>query len=274
MTSETMRYYDGIDRLPPVSIEKIQDELLTEMVCYAGRMSPYYKKVFAKRGVQADEIEGIQYLGKLPLTSRDDLQEDNWSFLAVSREDIAEVVATTGTSGRPSFIALTAKDLERLACNEDRSFRYAEAGKGDLFHIAVTCDNLFIAGIAYYMGLMRRGAAVVRIGPQSVIRHLDIVDHLRPNGIVAVSSFMVQLLRRAEERGLAVRDLGIEKIVLIGDSIRNPNSAQTPWAALSSLPLEGPATQHMALRKRNCLSANASCTAGSTATRNSCWWRS
>ncbi len=216
-----MKVFDSIDRLPQDTIESIQGELLVETIRHAYKNSPYYKRIFDNHNLLPSYIKGLQDLNKLPLTSRGDILKDNWAFLAVARQDIAEVVSTTGTTGEPLFIALTENDLERLSYNEEKSFGYTGAGKGDFFHIAVTCDNLFIAGIAYYSGLMRLGASVVRIGPQNIIRHIDLIQKLKPNGIVAVPSFVIQMIHRANDNGLDVKKLGIKKIILIGDSIRN-----------------------------------------------------
>jgi len=202
-------------------IAEIQDRLLTEAVRYAYDRSPYYRRKFDCLGFAPSVVKGVNDLEKLTITDRKDFQENNWQFLAVSRHDVAEVVSTTGTSGEPAFIAMTSRDLMRLACNEERSFRSAGVVRGDLFHLAVTCDNLFIAGIAYYEGLKMLGASVSRIGPQNIPRHLDLIMRLKPVGMVAVPSFMVHMGRRMAERGLAAEDIGLKKVVLIGDSIRD-----------------------------------------------------
>ena len=216
-----MKVFDPIDTLPADGIREIQDRLLLETVLHACEHSPYYKKRFNNLGVSPSTAEDVASLAKLPLTDRKELQDNNWSFLAVPRNDIAEIVSTTGTSGEPAFIAMTSNDLVRLASNEERSFASAGAVRGDIFHLAVTCDNLFIAGIAYYGGLSRLGASVVRIGPQNITRHLDLAMRLRPTGMVAVPSFMVHMARRMKENGITAEDLGLKKIVLIGDSIRD-----------------------------------------------------
>ena len=216
-----MNVFDSIDTLPVRSIAEIQDRLLIETVRYAFEHSPFYKKRFDCLGLSPLILNGVRDLGLLPLTDRKDFQENNWEFLAIPRCDIAEIVSTTGTSGEPAFVAMTSNDLTRLAANEERSFRSAGASKEDLFHLAVTCDNLFIAGIAYYGGLSRLGASVVRIGPQNILRHLDLAKRLKPNGMVAVPSFMVHMARRMQETGITVNDIGLKKIVLIGDSIRD-----------------------------------------------------
>lgn len=202
-------------------IKDIQTELLKETVRHAYENSGYYRHRFISSGILPAHINNTEDIQKMPFTTREDLQQNNWDFLAVPKESVAEIVSTTGTTGEPAFIALTYNDLERLAYNEKRSFTYAGATKNDLFHIAVTCDNLFIAGIAYYSGLIKLGASVTRTGPQNIIRHLDLIKKLKPTGIVAVPSFIVRIARTANEIGEDINGLGIKKAVLIGDSIRN-----------------------------------------------------
>ncbi|KKO18990.1 MAG: phenylacetate-CoA ligase [Candidatus Brocadia fulgida] len=216
-----VRVFDAIDRYSSDEIKTLQGELLTETVRYAYEHSPYYKKRFDELGLHPLHMKGMESIEEMPFTTKEDVQRDTWGFLAVPKQDIAEIVSTTGTTGDPAFIALTHNDLERLAWNEEKSFRYAGVVKGDLFHIAVTCDNLFIAGIAYYRGLINLGASVARIGPQNTIRYLDLIRKLKPTGIVAVPSLILQKLCRAGENGISVKDLGLEKIVLIGDTVRN-----------------------------------------------------
>jgi phenylacetate-CoA ligase len=218
-----MKSFKTMDNLSEAGIGSIQDTLLAETAGHAYRNSPYYRSAFDRIGLKPDDIRGVGDILKLPLTDRADVQNDNRSFFAVGNSEIAEIVSTTGTTGESIFIALSAEDLDRLARNEERSFGYAGVTADDLFHLAVTCDNLFIAGAAYYGGLRRTGAAVVRVGPQNTIRHLDLIKKLRPTGMVAVPSFVARLARLALENGIDAKSLGLKKIVLIGDSIRNPD---------------------------------------------------
>lgn len=212
--------FEAIDRLPQNSIRGIQEELLTKTIRYAYESSPYYTKKFNDLGLLPRRIKEVEDLERLPLTDRDDLQKYNNKFLAAKRENIIEIVSTTGTTGEPILVALTLNDMERLACNEERNFLSIGAHREDVFHIAVTCDNLFIAGIAYYRGLIRLGATALRIGPQNAMRHLELIKKLKPTGIVALPSFMVYLSRHISGSGISAAELGFKKIVLIGDSIR------------------------------------------------------
>ncbi|WP_420263818.1 phenylacetate--CoA ligase family protein [Candidatus Magnetominusculus dajiuhuensis] len=213
-----MRFFDSIDFSSPADIKNVQDRLLAELIGYVSIKSQYYKDIFRQNNIAPNEIKGVD---ELPFTTREDLQRHNWDFLAVQRVSLREIVSTTGTTGQPQFIAMTEGDIDRLAYNEQRSFTYTGAKEGDLFHIAVTGDNLFIAGAAYYRGLIRLGAAVARVGPQNTIRQFDLIEKLRPSAIVAVPSFMLHMARAANELKIDPKDLNIKKAVLIGESIRD-----------------------------------------------------
>lgn len=225
--------YD-IDRLPPEEIYTVQSELFLSTVSRVYKNSTFYRTLYDDFGLDPSGIRGLDDLSKLPFTTRQDIERDNWGFLSVDRKNSAEFVSTTGTTGNPVYVAMTSHDLERLAYNEEKSFTYAGAQKGDLFFIDVTCDNLFIAGIAYYSGLIRLGASVVRVGPQNMARQFDLIQKLKPQGIVAVPSFLAQMALRALECGIDTKRMGLQKIVLIGDSVRNEDFSLNPLGRLIS----------------------------------------
>ena len=70
---------------------------------------------------------------------------------------MADIVATSGTTGCPIQFFLTARDIERLAENERQSFLCAGVRSGETYHLAVSLDNMFVAGLAYFSGLVRMG---------------------------------------------------------------------------------------------------------------------
>ena len=229
-----MKIRHDIDKLPSDKIEQIQAELLKETVNRVYEKSGYYRRLYKSLDLKPSDIQDLEDLTKLPFTSREEISKNNWDFLSIDREDAAELVSTTGTTGDPVYVAMTGNDLQRLAYNEEKSFTNAGARKGDLFFIDVTCDNLFIAGIAYYSGLIRLGASVVRVGTQNIARQFDLIKKLKPRGIVAVPSFIAQMARRSVDYGINIKELGLEKIVLIGDSIRNEDFTLNPLGNLIS----------------------------------------
>lgn len=199
-------------------IAKEQLRGLREILRYIAKNSPFYKEAL---GVKYTAIKSLDDICKLPITTKEDLQRYGRDFYCVAQEDIAEFVSTTGTTGEFVFIALTKKDLQRLAKNEVYSFSCAGAVKQDTFHIAVTLDNLFMAGMAYYSGIVQLGATAYRVGMHNIKKHIFLIQKLKPTGIVTVPSFLLQLCRGIEEEGINPSSLSIKKALLVGESIRD-----------------------------------------------------
>ncbi|MBI5885950.1 MAG: AMP-binding protein [Deltaproteobacteria bacterium] len=212
-----MSFIDTIESMTPSEIRRVQGELLRRTVDYCRSRSPFYRKRLKGMGA----ISSIDDIASIPLTSKADIQEENSAFLCVPMTEVAEVVATTGTTGTHVYNWLTTGDLARLAENERRAFARAGVTPSDIFLLAVTLDNLFIAGMAYYSGLRKLGAGVVRLGPHSPRKHLEVIQALRPTGIVAVPSFISAVYRQADKDDIDINSLGIRKAVLIGETIRN-----------------------------------------------------
>jgi phenylacetate-CoA ligase len=199
-------------------IRKAQERLLRESLNYILKNSPFYKERL--RGLNTDDIN-LDTIRSLPFTSKEDLQNRNWDILAVPNEKVVEYVNTSGTTGAPIYIALTANDLRRLKENEMKSFTTAGATDQDTFQLAVTLDSMFIAGMAYYLGITGLGAKAIRVGTKNTKMHLKVMKELRPNGIVSVPTYLIALAKEAEKEGINPKDLGLKKAVLIGESIRN-----------------------------------------------------
>ncbi len=216
-----MRFVADIYGRTPDEIARVQADLLAKTVAYAARRSPFYGKMLKGIGPGC----GPGALASLPTTSREDLESRHEEFLAAPREKIMEIVSTTGTTGTPIFVPMTRNDVERLAETERRGFAWLGAGPGMRFHMAVTMDNLFVAGLAYHEGIRRNGAAAIRVGVQPARRHLDLLRTLRPEGMVAVPSMMVALARLARENGEDPRQYAPAKLMLIGDAVRGADLA-------------------------------------------------
>ncbi|MGA1842868.1 MAG: phenylacetate--CoA ligase family protein [bacterium] len=213
-------------------IKSVQNQLLRESIQYAVNNSPYYRDLFKKNSISPEDIREVGDLARLPMTHKDILRERNWDFLAAPRTEIREIVSTTGTTGFPIFLAMTRNDLNRLGYNEQRSFLCADTAPNDVYQLAVTMDNLFIAGLAYYLGITGLGTQVIRVGPQNSRRHLELMQELGVTGIVAVPSFMLHLYKEMQKIELSVSDFKLKKAILIGDTIREPDFSSNTlgWA--------------------------------------------
>jgi phenylacetate-CoA ligase len=226
-----MRWMPDIYASTASEILRIQGDLLQETIARAMRTSPFYRERFGASR-DAAEVRAVADLAGLPLTTREEIQRRNRVFWAAPPEQRLEVVATTGTTGAPIYVAMTRADLERLVENERRGFSWLGAKPGDLFHVAITLDNLFVAGLAYHLGLQRLGVATVRVGAQPARRHLDVMKQLRPGGMVAVPSLLLALARQARRDGEELAAFAPRRAMLIGDAIRGQDLASNTLGRL------------------------------------------
>lgn len=227
-----MPFHPDMYSADPADFERIQADVLQETISWAARMSPFYRGRFAERGLDATAVRTPADLARLPLTTRAEIQERSADVWAVAPARVAELVATTGTTGEPIYLPMTVHDLDRLGEGERRGFSWLGAEPGERFHIAITLDNLFIAGLAYHLGLQRVGATAYRVGAQPLRRHLDIMKALRPDGIVAVPSLLLALARQAERDGDDLAGFAPRRALLIGDAIRGPDLASNTLGRL------------------------------------------
>src|SRR5688572_17060652 len=160
-----MKNVPHIELLSPADGRSMQFLKLRELLAYIKHASPFYKRLFAKKRISENDLRSLKDLAKLPTTSKDDLQQFNLDFLCVPATRIIEYTTTSGTLGAPVTIALTEKDLQRLAYNESISFSCAGGSELDIYQLMLTLDRQFMAGIAYYEGIRKLGAGLIRVGP-------------------------------------------------------------------------------------------------------------
>jgi phenylacetate-CoA ligase len=198
-----------------------QEEKLQQLLAYLAANSPFYKELFTQQQVDITRIKTLEDLPLLPTTTKEDLQRRNWDFLCVPRPQVVEYTSTSGTLGGPVTIALTDNDLNRLGYNEYLSFTCADGRAGDLYQLMLTLDRQFMAGIAYYMGLRRMGAGIIRLGPGVPALQWETIKRLQPTAIVAVPSFMLKLMQYARENSIDINQSSVKKAICIGENIRN-----------------------------------------------------
>jgi phenylacetate-CoA ligase len=205
------------------AIRQMQEEKLQVLLHYLQQKSPWYRRVFFENNISIAEIKTINDLQKIPVTTKDEMQQHNWDFLCVDRRQIIEYTATSGTLGKPVTIALTQNDLERLAENELHSFENMGATQDDIIQLILTLDRQFMAGIAYYSGIRKLGAGMVRIGPGAPAQQWEVIKRLEPSILVVVPSFLLKMAEYAKQNGIDLESTSVKKALCIGENIRNSN---------------------------------------------------
>jgi len=188
-----------------------------ETLNYVVNHSPFYKKHFD--GYDINNFES------LPFTTKQDISTNNEAFCCVEKSSIAEYVTTSGTSGDPITIYLTKNDLDRLAENEKTSLTLMDGSDRDLYQLLTTIDKQFMAGIAYYSGIQKMNAGIIRMGPGSVAAQWDAILKYKPTKLIAVPSFILNLLDYAKKNGIDYQSSSVDAIICIGEPIRDNSFA-------------------------------------------------
>jgi len=199
----------------------VQLQKLNQLLQYISTRSPFYQELFAKHHVNINAIKTLVDLCSLPITTKEDLQQQNNDFLCVDKSKIIEYTSTSGTLGSPVTIALTESDLIRLTTNEYNSFKCAGGSADDTYQLMLTLDRQFMAGIAYYEGLRKLGAGIIRLGPGVPSLQWETIQRLKPTAIVAVPSFILKLIKYANDNHIDINASSVKKAVCIGENIRN-----------------------------------------------------
>lgn len=199
-------------------IRVAQERLLAAHLRQCAR-APFYRKALA--GVARPTLRRypLEALRDLPLTTKADLEARNDDFLAVPPEAVRDIVQSSGTTGRPTRVMYTARDLERLAYNEAVCFRGCGMGPGDRVLLTCTLDRCFVAGYAYHLGAQAVGACTIRSGLNLAEGHAAVIALQSPTFVVGVPGFLRKLGRHLHDLGRPPQ--GIRGLICIGEPLRD-----------------------------------------------------
>jgi phenylacetate-CoA ligase len=203
------------------NLRSIQEQKLQALLAHLSQNSPFYREMFARHRIDIATIKTLDDLRRIPTTHKEDLQRRNTDFLCVPKDQVIEYASTSGTLGSPVTIGLTENDLNRLTLNEYNSFVCADGSREDIYQLMLTLDRQFMAGIAYYSGLRRLGAGIIRLGPGVPSLQLETIQRLQPTAIVAVPSFILKLIQAAKDHHIDLNQTSVKKAICIGENIRN-----------------------------------------------------
>lgn len=216
-----MDFYPLIEKSSIQEIKKFQEQKLQELLTYLEIHSPFYQKVFKENNINIADIKTLENLQKIPVTTKNDIQQHNDDFFCVPPDQIVDYSTTSGTLGDPVTFGLSDNDLERLAYNEAISFACAGIQKGDVVQMITTIDKRFMAGLAYFLGLRKMGASVVRMGPGIPELQWDSIFRYKPKYLITVPSFLLKMIDYAEKHGIDYKNSSVYGAVCIGESIKN-----------------------------------------------------
>jgi phenylacetate-CoA ligase len=210
-----------IEKMSAGEIRSFQEKTLLEQLQYLKKKSRFYQNHFKSHDINFDKIRNIEDLTHIPPTRKEDLQLCSSDFICVDRNKIIDYLTTSGTSGEPVIYAMTEKDLKRLAYNEYLGFRCADCTKNEVFQLMTTIDRRFMAGMAYFLGSRKLKSGMIRVGNGIPEMQWDTINRFAPTTLIAVPSFLLNIIDYAEKNGIDHHASGVSKAICIGDALRN-----------------------------------------------------
>ena len=198
---------------------ELDDQSFRAQLAYLLERSPFYGEKLAAAGVGEPVV--LAEISRLPLTDKQELKatasEENpiGAHLCVERPEIVRIYSTSGTTGTPSYIPLTAGDLENWVTGSSRS--YAASGVEPGQRIVSTYNaGPFVAGAAL-ASFDRIGLGHIPVGTGNTDRLLRAIELLRPEAAVLTPSYAAYLIESAAERGLDLRASSVERVLVAGE---------------------------------------------------------
>ena len=187
----------GVDEIRALQLTRLQ-----QTVRGVYERVPHYAKQFDAAGVRPDDLKRLEDIRKFPLTSKDDLRA-NYPFgmFAASMEEIVRIHASSGTTGKPTVVGYTKKDIDAWAGLMARSLRAAGATARDKIHNAYGY-GLFTGGLGAHYGGEFLGAAVVPVSGGFTERQVQLINDFEPDVIMATPSYMLAIADEFERQGL------------------------------------------------------------------------
>ena len=209
-----------IEKASTAEIKTFQEEKLKKTLQYLDENSPFYKRFFKESNIRISEIKTLEDIQKIPVTTKDHLQQFNDDFICVPKSEIIDYVTTSGTLGDPVTFSLTDNDLERLAYNEAISFACCGIGKQDTLQLMTTMDRRFMAGLAYFLGARKLGSGIIRVGSGIPELQWDSILKFKPTYLITVPSFLLKLIEYAQQHEIDLKNTGVKAAICIGEPIR------------------------------------------------------
>ena len=187
-------------------ISALQLDRMKWSLRHAYENSPFYRARFDAHGVHPDDLTTLSDLSKFPFTVKTDLR-DTYPFgmFAVPREKIARIHASSGTTGKPTVVGYTARDIDTWASLVARSIRASGGRPGDIVHIAYGY-GLFTGGLGAHYGAEKLGCTVVPISGGMTERQVTLIQDFKPRIIMVTPSYMLSILDEFRRIGVDPRE--------------------------------------------------------------------
>ena len=201
---------EAIETASRDELQALQLERLRWSLQHAYDNVPHYKAKFDEKGVHPSDLKTLADLARFPFTTKLDLRA-NYPFgmFAMPRQQLARIHASSGTTGKPTVVGYTLKDIDNWANLVARSIRAAGGRAGDLVHVAYGY-GLFTGGLGAHYGAERLGCTVIPMSGGQTEKQVQLITDFKPNIIMVTPSYMQVLVEEFARQGMDARESSLK----------------------------------------------------------------
>ena len=198
------------ETMPREALEAIQLRRLQTTLERVYATVPFYTQSFKEAGVKPSDIKSLKDLQRIPFTVKKDLR-DNYPYgmFAVPMENVVRIHASSGTTGLPTVVGYTRRDIETWSELMARSLAAGGATSNDIVHNAYGY-GLFTGGLGVHYGAERLGASVIPVSGGNTKRQIVIMRDFKPTVLTGTPSYILHLAEVAQEMGISFKDLNFK----------------------------------------------------------------
>jgi phenylacetate-CoA ligase len=201
---------EPIERASRDEIESLQLERLKWSVRHAYEHVPHYRATCVAAGAHPDDLRTTSDLARFPFTTKQDLRQGYpFGAFAVPRAQVVRVHASSGTTGKPTVVGYTARDIDTWASLMARSIRAAGGRPGDIVHVAYGY-GLFTGGLGAHYGAERLGCTVIPMSGGQTEKQVQLITDFAPDLIMATPSYMLNICEEFARQGLDAYSCSLE----------------------------------------------------------------
>ncbi len=201
---------DPIETASRDEIAALQLQRLRWTLQHAYDNVPHYKAKFEAKGVHPSDLKTLADIAKFPFSTKADLR-DNYPFglFAVPRTQVARIHASSGTTGKPTVVGYTLKDIDTWANLVARSIRAAGGRAGDIVHIAYGY-GLFTGGMGAHYGAERAGCTVIPMSGGQTEKQVQLIQDFQPDIIMVTPSYSLVIAEEFARQGIKPEDISLK----------------------------------------------------------------
>ncbi|UJW34742.1 phenylacetate--CoA ligase [Saccharothrix sp. AJ9571] len=191
-------------------LQAVQLERLQWTLEHAYRNVPLYTRKFDEAGVKPSDCRSLADLAKFPFTTKHDLR-DNYPFgmFAVPQDQVRRIHASSGTTGKPTVVGYTERDLDTWATVMARSIEAAGGRPGHKVHVAYGY-GLFTGGLGAHYGAEKLGCTVIPASGGMTARQVQLIVDFEPDVIMVTPTYLLTLLDEFDRQGIDPRSTSLK----------------------------------------------------------------